>query len=94
MIIIILSFIVAGIFLVAIVDKIKHKDKWGIIFSIPFVLAFLVFHLWPMANTVLYAFCDLKHTAVIDNPQLMVSKGLPWYKNVADLFKTSSFWSA
>jgi multiple sugar transport system permease protein len=72
----------------------KQYNKWGIIFSIPFVLAFLIFHLWPMANTVLYAFCDLKHTAVIDNPQLLVSKGLPWYKNFADLFKTSSFWIA
>ena len=72
----------------------KQYNKWGIIFSIPFIVAFLIFHLWPMANTVLYAFCDLKHTAIIDNPQLLVSKGLPWYKNFADLFKTSSFWIA
>ena len=43
MIIIILSFIVAGIFLVAIVDKIKHKDKWGIIFSSLAFLGSLVF---------------------------------------------------
>lgn len=69
----------------------KHYNRWGYFFSIPFIAAFLIFHLWPMANTVLYAFCDLKHTALVDNPQLLVSKGLPWYKNFADLFKTSSF---
>ena len=63
----------------------KHYNRWGYFFSIPFVAAFLIFHLWPMANTVLYAFCDLKHTALVDNPQLLVSKGF------ADLFKTSSF---
>lgn len=69
----------------------RRYNKWGIIFSIPFIVAFLIFHLWPMANTVLYAFCDLKHTEITDNPQLLVSKGLPWYKNFADLFKTSTF---
>lgn len=68
----------------------RHYNKWGYIFIIPFVAAFLIFHLVPMAHTFLYAFCDLKHTEIVDNPQLLVSKGLPWYKNFTDLFKTSS----
>jgi multiple sugar transport system permease protein len=69
----------------------QHYNKWGYLFSIPFIAAFMIFHLWPMANTVLYAFCDLKHTELVDNPTLLTTKGLPWYKNFADLFKTSSF---
>ena len=72
----------------------RHYTKWGYIFAIPFVVAFLVFHLWPMATTFLYAFCDLKHTAIVDDPPLLISKGLPWYKNFADLFKTKTFLSA
>ena len=72
----------------------RHYSKWGYIFAIPFVTAFIIFHLWPMATTFLYAFCDLKHTEIVDNPQLLVSKGLPWYKNFTDLFKTKSIVSA
>lgn len=72
----------------------RHYNKWGYLFAVPFILAFLIFHLWPMANTVLYAFCDLKHTTLVDNPELLTSKGLPWYKNFADLFATATFKSA
>ena len=72
----------------------RHYSKWGYIFAIPFVAAFLIFHLWPMLNTVYYAFCDLKHTEIVENAQLLTSKGLPWYKNFQDLFKTRSFWDA
>ena len=72
----------------------RHYSKWGYIFAIPFVVAFLVFHFWPLLCTVYYAFCDLKHTVVIDNPQLLVSKGLPWYKNFSDLFRTKTIVSA
>ena len=68
----------------------RHYNKWGYIFIIPFMAAFLIFHFWPMATTFLYAFCDLKHTTVVDNPQLLVSKGFPWYKNFTDLFQTST----
>lgn len=69
----------------------RHYNKWGYIFAIPFIVAFLIFHLWPMGNTVLFAFCDLKHTSRIDNPTLLVDAGLPWYKNFTDLLATSSF---
>lgn len=69
----------------------RHYNKWGYIFAIPFIVAFVLFHLWPMATTFLYAFCDLKHVTIVENPELLTSKGLPWYKNFADLFKTSTF---
>ena len=73
----------------------RHYNKWGYIFIIPFVLGFLIFHLWPMANTFYYAFCDLKHVSVVtEPPPLLISHGLPWYKNFADLFETGTFVSA
>lgn len=70
----------------------RHYNKWGYIFILPFVLAFLIFHLWPMISTFYYAFCDLKRVSVItEPPKLLTSNGLPWYKNFQDLFATSSF---
>ena len=70
----------------------RHYNKWGYIFILPFVLAFLIFHLWPMLTTFYYAFCDLKRVSVITKPpKLLTSNGLPWYKNFQDLFATSSF---
>ena len=73
----------------------RHYNKWGYIFIIPFVLGFLIFHLWPMMNTFYYAFCDLKHVSIVtEPPPLLISKGLPWYKNFADLFETGTFSAA
>ena len=73
----------------------RHYNKWGYIFVIPFVVGFLIFHLWPMFNTIYYAFCDLKHVSVVtEPPPLLISKGLPWYKNFQDLFETRTFVSA
>ncbi|MCR5328110.1 MAG: sugar ABC transporter permease [Saccharofermentans sp.] len=73
----------------------RHYNKWGYIFIIPFVLGFLIFHLWPMLTTFYYAFCDLKHVTVIEEPPpLLIANGLPWYKNFADLFETGTFASA
>ena len=70
----------------------RHYNKWGYIFILPFVLAFLLFHLWPMITTFYYAFCNLKRVSVVTKtPSLLTSEGLPWYKNFADLNKTSSF---
>ncbi len=69
----------------------RRYNKWGYIFILPFVLAFIIFHLWPTINTFFYAFCDLKRVSIVKNPQLLTSNGLPWYKNFTDLNKTSSF---
>ena len=69
----------------------KHYNKWGYLFVLPFFLAFLIFTFWPLACTVYYAFCDLKHTVHVDEAVTLTSLGLPWYKNFTDLLKTSTF---
>ncbi|MCR4702205.1 MAG: sugar ABC transporter permease [Saccharofermentans sp.] len=69
----------------------KRYSKWGYIFSIPFVLAFVIFHLVPLGNTILYAFSDVKHVIGYAEPNFLYLKGLPWYKNFLDVFKSSSF---
>lgn len=71
----------------------KRYNKWGYIFSLPFIIVFLIFSFWPMASTVYYAFCYLKH-AGNTNPQFLPSIGLPWYKNFAEIFKAKSFHDA
>lgn len=71
----------------------KRYNKWGYIFSIPFIVVFLIFSFWPMASTVYYAFCYLKH-AGNTNPQFLPSIGQPWYKNFAEIFKAKSFHDA
>ncbi|MBR3277995.1 MAG: sugar ABC transporter permease [Lachnospiraceae bacterium] len=71
----------------------RHYTKWGYIFSIPFVVIFLIFSFWPMASTVYYAFCYLKH-AGNTNPQFLPLIGEPWYKNFAEIFKSQSFLDA
>ena len=69
----------------------RHYNKWGYIFVLPFFLAFLIFSFWPLACTVYYAFCDLKHTILVDGATPLTSLGLPWYKNFKDLLRTSTF---
>lgn len=69
----------------------RHYNKWGVIFAIPFIAAFLIFQLLPLGNTVRFAFCSLKHTPYPYNPPSLVSQGLPWYDNFTGLFKTSTF---
>ncbi|MCL2698901.1 MAG: sugar ABC transporter permease [Defluviitaleaceae bacterium] len=50
--------------------KVKHKSvsyaKYGYIFCIPFVLAFLVFTLYPIGFTALIGFTDLRGVATAD----------------------------
>ncbi len=71
----------------------KRYSKWGYIFVIPFFVIFLIFHFWPLASTVYYAFCYLKH-AGNTNPQFLPLIGQPWYKNFAEIFKSQSFHDA
>ncbi len=71
----------------------KRYSKWGYIFIIPFLLIFLVFHFWPLASTVYYAFCYLKH-AGNTNPQFLPLIGQPWYKNFVEIFGSRSFHDA
>ena len=39
----------------------KRYSKWGYIFVLPFFVLFMVFHFWPLASTIYYSFCYLKH---------------------------------
>lgn len=71
----------------------RHYTKWGYIFSIPFVVVFAVFSLWPMLSTVYYAFCYLKH-AGNTNPQFLPSIGEPLFKNFQEIFASKSFLDA
>ena len=69
----------------------KRYSKWGYIFVIPFVVLFLLFHFLPMANTIYYAFCDLKNQVGNYDPKFLPSIGEPWYRNFAEVFKAVSF---
>ena len=71
----------------------RHYTKWGYIFAIPFTLAFLVFHLWPLGSTVYYAFCELKHAGNY-NPIFLPTIGEPIYRNFAEVLKSVSFHDA
>lgn len=71
----------------------RHYTKWGYIFSVPFVVVFAIFSLWPMLSTVYYAFCYLKH-AGNTNPQFLPSIGQPLFKNFQDIFASKSFLDA
>ncbi|MCR5383866.1 MAG: sugar ABC transporter permease [Saccharofermentans sp.] len=71
----------------------RHYTKWGYIFSVPFVVVFAIFSLWPMLSTVYYAFCYLKH-AGNTNPQFLPSIGQPLFKNFQDIFESKSFLDA
>ncbi len=68
----------------------KRYSKWGYIFVIPFVIVFLAFHFWPLASTIYYAFCYLKH-AGNTNPQFLPSIGKPLFKNFQEIFASKSF---
>jgi len=67
----------------------KAKDKYakyGYIFSIPFVVSFLIFNLYPLLYTVVISFTDLKGVATTEfhfQPNLL--------QNYIDVFKNQSF---
>lgn len=71
----------------------KRYTKWGYIFAVPFVVAFLIFHFYPLVSTVYYAFCYLKHAGNTD-PQFLPAIGQPLFKNFIEIFKAKSFWDA
>ena len=61
---------------------------------IPFAAAFMIFHFYPLANTVYYAFCYIKGQGRTDPPQFLPSIGEPWYKNFMEIFQSTSFHDA
>ena len=54
----------------------------------------MVFHFYPLANTVRYAFCYIKGPGRTDPPQFLPSIGEPWYKNFMEIFQSTSFHDA
>ncbi len=73
-------------------NQIKSKDnfsyaKYGYIFSIPFIIAFLVFNLYPTLFTVLLGFTDSKG---LGNITFHILKDDPW-KNFRAVLKAPTF---
>jgi ABC-type sugar transport system permease subunit len=63
--------------------KLVRYSKYGYLFSIPFVLAFLVFGLYPTLNTLILGFTDLKGAGTTEW-RFLPTVGKPWYQNYVD----------
>ena len=70
--------------------KLVNYAKYGYLFSIPFVMAFLVFQLYPTLNTLILGFTDLKGAGKTEW-HFLSTVGKPWYQNYEDVLKSSSF---
>ena len=73
-------------------NQIKQKHgfsyaKYGYLFSIPFILAFLIFNLYPTLYTVLLGFTDSKG---LGNITFHILKDDPW-KNFRAILKAPTF---
>ena len=71
----------------------RRYAKWGYIFSIPFILAFLVFHAYPLFRTLILAFTELRGAAKTDFKWLW-DAGKPWYFNFLYILKSQMFHKA
>jgi len=63
-----------------------RTNRWGYVFVAPFIIAFLIFNLWPTINTFMLAFSDLR--GLRNNYDFV---GL---ENFAKLLKDPYFWGA
>lgn len=71
----------------------KRYAKYGYLYSIPFILAFSIFFLYPTALTFILGFTDLKGAGNTEW-HFLTSVGKPWYLNYADILKSKTFWKA
>ena len=71
----------------------KKYTKYGYLFSIPFVLAFAAFFLYPMALTFILGFTDLKGAGNTEW-HFLTTTGKPWYQNFEDVLTSKTFWKA
>ena len=71
----------------------KRYAKYGYLYSIPFILAFSIFFLYPTALTFILGFTDLKGAGNTEW-HFLTSVGKPWYQNYADILKSKTFWKA
>lgn len=70
--------------------KLVNYAKYGYLFSIPFVLVFIIFSLYPTVNTLILGFTDYKGAGVTEW-HFLPTVGKPWYQNYMDVLKSSSF---
>jgi multiple sugar transport system permease protein len=70
--------------------KMVRYSKYGYLFSIPFVLAFILFALYPTFNTLILGFTDSKGAGTTEW-NFLTEVGKPWYQNYLDVFTSASF---
>ena len=70
--------------------RLVSYSKYGYIFSIPFIVTFIIFALYPTFNTLILGFTDLKGAGTTEW-HFLSTVGKPWYQNDADVFKSTSF---
>lgn len=63
--------------------------KYGYLFCIPFVIAFLLFHFYPTIRTILLSFTDCKGLGKINQPLHFLTGDL--FKNYRTILNTPSF---
>ncbi len=70
--------------------KLVNYSKYGYLFAIPFVLAFLAFMCYPTFNTLILGFTDLKGAGRTEW-KFLPEVGKPLFQNYIDVLKSSSF---
>jgi len=71
----------------------RRYAKWGYIFSIPFMVAFMLFQFWPLTKTILLAFCDLRGAGNTEWKWL-TDVGKPWYECFKSVLTSNMFQKA
>ena len=71
----------------------RRYAKWGYIFSIPFMVAFLLFQFWPIAKTILLAFTDLRGAGNTEW-HFLTTVGKPWYECFKSVLTSNMFQKA
>ncbi len=70
--------------------KLVNYSKYGYLFSIPFILAFLVFMCYPTLNTLILGFTDLKGAGKTEW-KFLPEIGKPLFQNYIEVLKSSTF---
>ena len=71
----------------------KKYAKYGYLYSLPFIIAFSVFFLYPTVLTFILGFTDLKGAGNTEW-HFLTTVGKPWYQNFEDVIKSKTFWKA
>ena len=71
----------------------KKYAKYGYLYSLPFIIAFSLFFLYPTVLTFILGFTDLKGAGNTEW-HFLTTVGKPWYQNFQDVLKSKTFWKA